>query len=236
MILYRYDNILEFEIIRRVSRLSVLVKNNNGEEVLAHLTNTGRLQELICPGYICLCIPKKQGKTTVRLIGVKIDENNAVLIDPAEQSKAFQIAVKNELIPWLSEWYIKKPEVSIYNSRIDYEIESKKGKHGYIEIKSATLLLNNQIASFPDCPSERGQKHILSLHKIAKKNTRAIIVFIVTHHLANSFSPNSDADEKFVKLLEKAVKDGLEIRTIKILLKTTGEVVLVDPDLPCVIV
>lgn len=236
MILYSYDNLSEFEIIRRESRLSVLIKDKNGKEMLAHLTNTGRLQELIRPGNICLCIPKKQGKTTVRLIGVKIDEKNAVLIDPLEQSRAFQIAVKKGLIPWLKNWSIKKSEVYVGDSRIDYEIESKDGKQGYIEVKSAALLVDNEIASFPDCPTERGQKHVLLLHKIAKKDIRAIIVFIVTHPSANSFSPNYEGDEKFVKLLAEAVKDGLEIRAIKILLKTTGEVILFDPDLPCVII
>jgi sugar fermentation stimulation protein A len=234
-LLYKYDNLEEFIIVKRTSRLSVLVSGKNGKEYLAHLTNTGRLRELIYPKSVCLCVPKKSGKTYIRLIGIKINNNDEVLIDPLEQSMAFQIAIKKRLIPWLKDWHIKKSEVYVGDSRLDYEIESKDGKQGYVEVKSAALLLDNKIGSFPDCPSERGQKHVILLRKITKKNIRAIMAFIVTHPSAQTFSPNSEGDEKFVKLLKEAVKDGLEIRAIKILLKTTGEVVLVDSNLPCVI-
>jgi sugar fermentation stimulation protein A len=233
--LLKYEQFFEFQIIKRVSRLSVLVKDTDGKELLAHLTNTGRLQEFIYPDAICICVPKKPAKTTVRLIGIKINQETIVLIDPAEQSKAFKIAIKNAQIPWLKNWHIKKPEVPVDDSRIDYEIESKDGKQGYIEVKSAALLLHDKIGSFPDCPTERGQKHVLLLHRIAKKNIRAIITFIVTHPLADSFSPNKVADPIFGKLLKNAVKNGVEIKAVKIVLKATGEVVLINPDLRCII-
>lgn len=232
-LLYKYNNLLKFEIIKRISRLSVLVKDKNGKETLAHLTNTGRLQELVYPGKICFCIPKKVGKTSVRLLAVRNNHNDVVLIDPSEQSKALQIAIKRGLIPWLNDWHIKRPEVRVADSRVDYEIESKNGKQGYIEVKSAALLLDNRVGSFPDCPSERGQKHVALLHKLALKNIKTIIIFIVTHPAAESFSPNIDGDSKFVELLKKAVKDGLEVKAIKMCLKRDGNVVLVNPNLPC---
>jgi len=230
----KFEKLIPFEIVKRNNRLSVLVKDSKGQQ-LAHLTNTGRLLDLIIPGNTCLCIPKKPAKTKIRLIGVPISKSKAVLIDPAEQSKCFVKAVEMGLIPWLKGWKIKRPEVQYEESRIDFQIESDSGDFGYIEVKSAAMLLDNKIGSFPDCPTTRGQKHVGTMQKIARKKMRSIILFLVQHPDAKSFSSNADGDPIFVKLLKDAVKKGVEVRAVKMYLQTNGNVVLVDPDLPCIV-
>lgn len=200
-ILQTYHNIKEYETVKRKNRLAVLVRDNDGKKLLAHLTNTGRLHELIYEGNKCICVPKKHGKTSVRLIAVPVSAKDAVLIDPAEQSKAFVMAAKLGLIPWLKGWKISKPEVKVGESRIDFEIESEDGQKGYIELKSAALLKEDHVGSFPDCPSERGQKQVRTMRKLAQENIRSIILFVVAHPHATVFSPNSDADPIFAELI-----------------------------------
>lgn len=99
IVLAEYDKIKEYTIVKRISRLSVMVKDENERVELAHLTNTGRLLELIYSGNKCLCIPKKPAKTKIRLIGVPVSKSKAVLIDPVEQSKTFVKAANLGLIP-----------------------------------------------------------------------------------------------------------------------------------------
>lgn len=203
----------------------VLVKDSNGDIQPAHLTNTGRLLDLIIPGNPCLCIPKNPGKTKIRLVGIPASQNKAVLIDPGEQSKSFMKAVEMGLIPWLKGWKIKRPEIQYEESRVDFQIESDSGKIGYIEVKSAGMLLERKVGSFPDCPTTRGQKHVRTMQKIAKKNHRSIILFLVQHPDAKLFSPNKDGDPEFVRLLKNAASQGVEVRAIKMYLQTDGNVV-----------
>ena len=233
-IIFTYDNLKTFEIIKRENRFVVIVKDAKKEQP-AHLTNTGRLLDLIIPGNQCLCIPKKPAKTKIRLVGIPVSQEKAVLIDPAEQSKSFVKAVEMSLIPWLKGWRIKRPEIQYEESRIDFQIESDSGEIGYIEVKSAGMLISNKIGSFPDCPTTRGQKHVRTIQKIAEKKQRSIILFLVQHPDAKLFSPNVNGDPEFVKLLKDAAKNGVEVRAVKMYLQTNGNVVLVDPDLACII-
>lgn len=229
-----FENLLPFEVVQRKSRVSVLVKDSKGEQ-LAHLTNTGRLPELIYPGSKCLCIPKKPQKTTLRLIGVPITKTKGVLIDPGEQSKCFVNAMERDLIPWLKGWKIKKQEVQFEESRIDFEIESQNKERGFIEVKSAAMLLENKTGSFPDCPTERGQKHVRTMQKIADRKIRSIILFLVQHPDAKTFSPNSEGDPEFARLLKEAAKNGVEVRAIKMHMRLNGDVMLDEFDLPCIV-
>lgn len=96
------------------------------------------------------------------------------------------------------------------------------------------MLLEDDVGSFPDCPTERGQKHIKTMQKVSK-NHRSIILFLVQHPNAKYFSPNAKCDPIFVKLLQNAIKNGVEIRSVKMYLKTSGEVIMNDANLKCVI-
>ena len=232
-IINSYQKLIPCKIIKRINRFSVIVKDSN-EDQLAHLTNTGRLLDLVFPENQCLCIPKKPAKTKVRLIGIPVSKTKAVLIDPGEQSKSFMNAVEMGLIPWLKNWKIKRSEVQYDESRVDFQIESEKGDIGYIEVKSAGMLLDGCIGSFPDCPTERGQKHIKTMQCISK-NHRSIILFLVQHPNAENFSPNVEGDPIFVKLLRDAIKNGVEVRAVKMHLQTSGKVILTDANLKCVI-
>ena len=113
--IHRYDSMSFFEIIKRVNRFVVLVKDTEGQ-YLSHITNTGRLLDLIIPGNQCLRIPpKKPAKTKIRLVGMPISKTKAVPIDPSEQSRSFVNAVKLNLIPWLKKWKIKAMKFSMMN-------------------------------------------------------------------------------------------------------------------------
>lgn len=233
-IINTYENLLKYTIIKRKNRLAVIVKNQNtAKQELAHLTNTGRLQELIFPGNDVLCVPNKNpGKTSIRIVAVPIKgTSKAIIIDPAEQSIAFINAVKRNLIPWLKDWKIRRPEIKIGDSRIDFQIESSNGKSGYIEVKSAAIFKQESKAgSFPDCPSTRGQKHVILMRQLAEKH-RSIILFLVQHPDAKLFLPNKEADTVFSEELKNAASSGVEVRAVKMHMKNEN-VVLADPDLP----
>ena len=231
-VISEFENMRRYEVVRRTSRFSVIVTDGESRHT-AHLTNSGRLRDLIFPGSVCLCIPKKPAKTTMRLVGAPVSDRWAVLVDPAEQSRAFVNAAVSGLIPWLSGWRISGSEVNCGESRIDLEI--RNGEHtGYIEIKSAAMLTGGDTGSFPDCPTIRGRKHVGTLRRLAADH-RSLVVFLVQHPDAVRFSPSVTGDPVFASDLSEAVSNGLEVRAVKMCLGMDGRVVLVDPDLACLI-
>ena len=219
-----------YEVVRRTSRFSVIVTDGESQH-LAHLTNSGRLRDLIFPQGTCLCVSKKPAKTTLRLVGVPVSDRWAVLVDPGEQSRAFANAAGSGLIPWLSGWHISGSEVDCGESRIDFEIRSEEST-GYIEVKSAAMLTGGNTGSFPDCPTLRGRKHVGTLRRLATDH-RCIVLFLVQHPDAIRFAPSTQGDPVFASDLAGAVRKGLEVRAAKMCLGMNGQVVLVDPDLEC---
>ena len=220
--------IVECTFIKRLNRFVGLIEIN-GEVKKALITNTGRLEEFMVEGRKAFCVPKQGGKTEFILIGFLEKEGRGAIIDTRTQAKAFERAVELGLISWLKNWKIKKKEVKIGNSRLDYLL-NYNGEEIWVEMKSA-VLRDGEYASYPDCPSTRGQKHVKELIKLRKDGKRAMLVFICALSGVKKFRPYKKGDPKIAEFLKEAKKIGVEIRGICISLLPTGEVILEDDNL-----
>ena len=99
-----------------------------------------------------------------------------------------------------------KPEVKFgKNTRFDFLI-TKKHYKAFIEVKNVTLVRKPKVAEFPDAITFRGAKHIEELIKASKKGYEVYIAFIIQREDCNQFAIASDIDQKYSKLLSKAVK------------------------------
>jgi sugar fermentation stimulation protein A len=184
-ILLKIENYEKGVIIERLNRFVVKarVKNKN---VLAHLNNTGRLEDFIKKWKVGLFLPINAGygnpvadtlrrygaglmhtertKLKFRLSMVKESKNIYSIIDTSLQMKCFEIALEKGYISWLKGAKILKRNFRINHSLIDYLIQHKNKKY-FLEVKSAVMKYKN-FAMYPDCPSIRGQKHIKELINI----------------------------------------------------------------------
>ena len=154
-------------IVRRENRFVVTVRRG-GTTKRALLRNTGRLQELLRPGNTALCRDRSGGRTACEILGILVEGDpagRAVLIDPYTQARVFEAAARRKLLPWLDgAWAIQDREVAVGGgSRLDYRITDGKSE-GYLELKSAAFC-DGHYAMYPDCPSERGLRHILALRR-----------------------------------------------------------------------
>jgi sugar fermentation stimulation protein len=225
-------DLIPCEIMERINRFVVKIKLVDRTE-MAHLRNTGRLNGLVERGKYALCIPKSKGKTNFLLIGVKVNESYA-LIDTKIQCLAFEHAIENNLIPWLIGWKIKEKEKTFLDSRIDYVLVKQTGDSALLEIKSA-VDFDGYYSMYPDCPTDRGLKHLRTLTYARKKGMACFIVFIAAHPLAKAFKPNSQADPRIKKALIQAKNAGCVIRSIKFHLEKNGKVLLDNPSLDVVL-
>ena len=148
-------SLVECKFLERLNRFVALVRIN-GEVKKALITIIGRLEEFMVKERKAFCIPKQGGKTESILIG--FDEGGKrVIIDARTQAKAFEKAVEMGLITWLKNCRIKRKEVKIGSSSLDYLLECN-GEEILVEMKSV-VLREEDYAMHPDCLSLRREAY-----------------------------------------------------------------------------
>ncbi|NJE61405.1 DNA/RNA nuclease SfsA [Thermococcus sp. 21S7] len=224
-------NIVPCTFLKRLNRFVALVEVD-GEERKALVTNTGRLEEFMVPGRKAFCTPKTGGKTDFVLVAFEDLGGKGAIIDTRTQARAFERALELGLVPWLRDCRIKRKEVTVGKSRLDYLFECPEGEV-YAEMKSAVLRGGNkgEYAMYPDCPSVRGQKHIGELIELSRAGKRAMIFFIGAMPGVERFRPYDVGDPKIVRLLREADKVGVEIHALGISLLPDGRIILERPSL-----
>jgi len=149
--------------------------------------------------------------------------------------RAFERALVEGRIEWLSGWRLQRRNPRLYDSVLDYALvrDSAPGEL-YIEVKSAGLQ-RRAYAMHPDCPTLRGQRHIRALIDHARRKQRGGICFIATFKDAAAFRPYESGDPVVAALLKQGAHAGVEIRAVSLYFDGKG-IQLGDPDLPVHIV
>jgi len=203
----RYERICAGEFLARPNRFEADVKIN-GECVRVHVCNTGRCRELLVAGakvyladrqsaarktrYDLVCVEKRGEDGSVRLINM----------DSAAPNRAVE--------QWLIEQGASlRREVMCGDSRFDFCLDGEKGRT-WIEVKGVTLERDG-IALFPDAPTERGRKHLLSLIERKRAGEGARVILVIQMEGIRAFAPNDETDPAFADALRAAWKAGVRI-------------------------
>lgn len=186
----------------------------DGKVAIAHVPNTGRCRELLVDGAIVYLLqsddPKRKTKYSFHFV-----ENNGVLVSiySGQANKIVYEAILNGKIRELNGYLQIKQEKTIGNSRIDLYL-SNGNNDCFVEVKGVTLV-KDEVAMFPDAPTERGRKHLNELIELKKSGHRAVVFFLIQHPNGNSFKPNWENDPEFAKTLAIAQDEGVEILVYK---------------------
>ncbi len=195
-----YFDIYEGTFISRPNRFIANVEIN-GEIHVCHVKNTGRCKELLTKN-AKVFLEKSQNplrKTQFDLVAV-IKEDKLINMDSFAPNIAAEEFFKSKYKKVLH-------EVKYKNSRFDLFIEDT---NTFVEVKGVTLEKDN-IAMFPDAPTERGRKHIFELIDAKNNGYNAEILFVIQFENAQKFIPNYKTDEKFKEALILAEKAGVKI-------------------------
>ena len=179
----------------------------DGVREVCHVKNTGRCKELLLPGakvYVQKCGHAKRA-TKYDLISVYKGEQ-LINMDSQAPNSVFKEWALAGGIPGLTHI---KGEVFHGSSRFDFYLEAK-GRKTFVEIKGVTLEENN-IALFPDAPTQRGVKHIQELCRCAEAGYDAMIVFIIQMASIQSFIPNDRTHPEFGDALRCARAQGVQL-------------------------
>lgn len=228
--LLQFEEIIPCRIHRRENRFVMLVEIK-GKQFRAHLNNTGRLAEFLRPGKPAFCLKRKTpGKTTHRLIAAE-ERKKGALIDTQLQMRSFERALEKGFIPWLKGCRLIKRNTRLGNSLIDYLLNCAS-REIYLEIKSA-VLRQKEIALYPDCPSQRGRRHLQELIALAENSRPAMVLFMAALPEVEAFRPNREADPQLFQILTQAQAGGVEVRAMRLFLEPTRATIILDnPDLP----
>lgn len=176
---------------------------------------------------------------------------------------AFHALEKNYL-PFLKDVQSFKKEVTYLNSRFDFSGIDKDGRTFYMEIKNVPLadyvdvakkerkkykkeieegIFDQKIAYFPDgyrkkstdVVSPRALKHIQELEEmVLTTDYRAILCFVVPRTDVKQFQP-SNIDLTYKEAVQKAYKNGVEIRVLQVEWDKYGRAYYVNKPLPIVL-
>ncbi len=226
------DTAFECSIERRVNRFVVEVRIDGLRQEVA-TNNTGRLSELMFQGKRALCLPNLHGKTAGKLLAVE-DDHGWAMIDTAWQMRAFEEAHRRKLLPWLEGEQLLKRNPRLGESVLDYLFEDEGKTPLFAELKSA-VFREESFASYPDCPTLRGQRHLQELTQHSKTGGRSLAVFVCALPGVIAFRPSRSGDPKIGPLLKQAVAAGVEVRSIHIVLNPRYGIFLHNADLPVVL-
>lgn len=211
MMKYIYDGIFHEAIfISRLNRFLAEVLFN-GNIVLAHVKNTGRMTELLVKGNICYIMEAKNSnrKTKYDLITI-ISDNQYINLDSQIPNKIIADAFENSQIEGYEKVINIKREYTIGSSRLDMKVDLED-RELYVEVKGVDLIKDG-LAMFPDAPTIRGTKHLLELEKIVKAGGEAMVIFLVARTDAKSFRPHFERDPVFADSFYKVINSGVQAR------------------------
>ena len=220
----------ECVILERLNRFTVKIILHSKVQ-RAYINNTGRLLDYMVEGQNCFCIKhERKMKTNCRLFAVK-EKDLAAIIDTQLQMKTLEEIVTLSLTPWSRGCRIIRRNPRLGSSILDYLLKCG-GEKVYLEVKSA-VLRNGRYATYPDCPSLRGRRHIRELTSHVKNGGKGTILFIAALPDVEAFKPNSSADPEISQLLMEAREAGVDIQALELYYNPIDSFIyLSKPDLP----
>ena len=144
--------------------------------------------------------------------------------------RAFEIAVSKNMVPWLKECKLVRRNVRIGSSIIVYLFKCLKERL-YLGVKSA-VLRKNSYASYTDCKSLRGRRHLRELVNLSRQGEKCAIVFIAAIPAMEAFIPNKDVDKVYYELTKKAVDIGIVVKATALYFNLiNNDIYMYDSDL-----
>lgn len=203
----KYENTKRAVFLDRPNRFIAHV-DLNGQTETVHVKNTGRCKELLIPGTEVILEESVNParKTKYDLICVN-KSGRWINMDSQVPNKAAAEWIRaGRLFP---EEVTLKTEKVYGNSRFDIYVESPCRK-AFIEVKGVTLE-ENDIARFPDAPTQRGVKHVEELIRCQEDGYEAYLLFVIQMKGIREFEPNWSTLPQFGEVLQKAQNAGVHL-------------------------
>lgn len=218
-------DLVSARFVERLNRFAALVEVQ-GKAVQAHVANSGRLRELFIAGRtVYLARRASVHRRTVYDLQLVELPQGLVSADARLPNALVLEAFLAGRLPQFTGFNKAQREVMDGRSRIDLALAGPQGRC-LVEVKSVTLV-EDGFGIFPDAPTERGRRHVLSLMGAKRRGDRAAILFVIQRGDALAFRPHAAADPEFGRALRRAAKAGVELYAYRCRVSRT-EVAITD--------
>lgn len=211
----KYSDIQLAHFIERTNRFVARCRLvGTGEEIVAHVKNTGRSKELLLFQTLVAVNyqPSEKRKTDYDLVAVRkgtmwvnIDSQipNALSAEGLLAGKISLPGLKGTIT------YLKR-EYTFKRSKFDIYFETDRQEKGFVEVKGMTLE-NQGIGAFPDAPTIRGLKHIEELRVAQKMGYQSYLLFVVQFPIVKTTTLHRVMQPALYEAAKRAVEDGVQI-------------------------
>ncbi len=202
-------SLIKGKLIKRYKRFFTDVKLGK-EVVTAHCPNTGSMKGLLEKDNEVYLLPNNDPKRKLKY-GLEIikSRKNLIGVNTHMANRIVEHGLSNNLIKELKNNDSIKSEVFFNKeTRFDFLLE-KKSQKTFVEVKNVTLFRNKDTAEFPDAPTTRGIKHLLTLIDAIKKSYKTYLIFLVQIQNMKYFKIAKDIDEEYYNAYLKAKTAGV---------------------------
>lgn len=207
----QFEKLIKGKLVKRYKRFLADIILENGEEITAHVPNSGAMTSCIeenCDVWVTFHDNEKRKlKYTLEL--TKMGEN-LICTNTGVANKISIEAIQNGVIKELHGYENLKPEQKYgENSRIDILLENGNEKC-YVEVKSVSLRIDDYLA-FPDAVTSRGTKHLNELAQMVKDGHRAVMLYVIQRTDDLPFKLACQIDKKYCEAFKEVTKNGVEV-------------------------
>lgn len=213
-----FPQLLRAVFLQRISRFSAKVKIE--KEVLARLTNTGRLRDALVPGNEVLVRREPSGR--FQLVAARLESGRLCCVDAQLAPQVLTAALLRKKVPSLAGFRVVRSEPKLGKSRADLLLEDHRGKQWFCECKSVTLVRRGA-ALFPDAPTDRGTRHVKALTRQG-----GVLAFVVLRGDTETLKINEPIDERFAAAVRQATG---RVRVVSLLCDVTERGIFVQREL-----
>lgn len=197
--------------LRRPNRFVVHARLEAGREVRAHLSNPGRLEEILQAGrpLRLRAAEREDRKTdwTAVLARTPGGEGWVSLVTTIPNRLVGEALSVGELAE-VGGWSLDRAEAPVGESRIDFLL-ARDGRRLALEVKSVTLERRGA-GLFPDAVTDRGTRHLRELIAVTRRRGwEAGVLFVAQRDDVTSVTAAPDIDPTFAATLAEARGAGV---------------------------
>jgi len=206
--------LIKGKLIKRYKRFLADIVLDDGSEITAHCANTGAMTGCAPENAnVWLSVsdnPKRKYPHSWQLVEVQ-PEVMACINTGLTNKLAHEALLQNQITELLG-FDECRSEVAYGDegSRVDFLL-SFADQQVFVEVKHVTLSTEENVGSFPDAVTKRGQKHLRELIQQVKSGDRAVLLFIIMRTDVNLVTPADSIDAEYGRLLREAVREGVQV-------------------------
>lgn len=198
-----------------------------GEIVTVHCANTGSMTNCKDEGAKVWLFDSQNPKRKLPLSWewVEVEGQHKACINTARANQLVKEALLNNRIA-----EVQVPvganltaEPKVDEGRLDFLVRAES-VDTYIEVKSVTLLREENTGYFPDAVTSRGLKHIEVLMRLKAEGQRSILFFCVPHEGIKQVRVAEHIDPAYAQKLREAIQAGVEVLAYGVEFQSQGMV------------